>query len=320
MTPLESQGVNVGALRVASRTSAPALVVAQPAPVAVTERPAEKPSTAAAAPTLVEASLTPRIQDLKTIEPAFAGRISAIPSTTADGLTRQQLSVPILQGDFVDASVLEDPRDAAKKYFVMGYAVAEETTTAGRRFAVRMLAKDQGWELSVALAKVAPDENVRANPGALELPHQIVLLLQYKQRVNGVLATLEEIPFTRTTVEGNVARGTLTIESLAKRDEIYEALTDKDFDATLIVRRAARVAVPATPMVKFTSKLMRSDVAVAATSFSTAPAAPAGLRLIDIGIVPGVILTQNPQPSPPPPPPPRRHRSFEKPNGYLIFG
>jgi len=314
MTPLESQGVNAGALRVASRTTAPALVVAQPALTAVTEKSAAKPIVAAtaAAPTLVEASLTPRIQDLKMIEPAFAGRISAMPSTTTDGLTRQQLSAPILQGDFVDTSVLEDPREAAKKYFVMGYAVAEENTTTGRRFAVRMLAKDQGWELSVTLAKVTPDEIVRANPGALELPHRIVLLLQYKQRVNGVLATLEEIPFTRTTVEGSVARGTLTIESLAKRDEIYEALTDKDFDATLIVRRAARVAVPATPVMKFTSKLVRSDAVVAAKAFSTAAVAPADLRLMDIGIVPPFILTQNPQPSPPPPPSPPLFRETER--------
>jgi hypothetical protein len=304
MTPLESQGVNAAALRVASRTTAPTLVVAQPALVAVAEKPPEKQSIAAAAPTLVQASLTPRIQDLKMIEPDVAGRISAMPSTTTDGVTRQQLSAPMLQGDFTDTSVLEDPKEAAKKYFVMGYAVAEENTTAGRRFAVRMLAKDRGWELSVTLAKVAPDEIVRANPGALELPHRIVLLLQYKQRVNGVLATLEEIPFTRTTVEGSVARGTLTIESLAKRDEIYEALTDKDFDATLIVRRAARVAVPATPVVKFTSMVMRSGAVVAAKAFSTATAAPAELRLMDIGIVPPVILTQNPQPSPPPPPPP----------------
>jgi hypothetical protein len=243
--------------------------------------------------------MTARVQDIKLIEPVVATRIAAMPILTPDGVERRNLTAPILQGELSDTSVLEDPHDPAKKYVVMGYVVAEEATTSGKRFAVRMLAKKQGWELSLTLTKLAPDAVMRANPGALELPHRVSLILRYKQMVNGVLATHGEMPFTSVTADGHVVRAVLTIETLARRDEIYQALTDKDFDATLIVRRVAKVAVPALPTM----------IPLRAASFSAGTmvaAAPTGLRLADnaVGIratdIGVVIKPVDPGPKRPP--------------------
>ena len=291
---MQSLGATVG-LKVASRTQAPvfvaaggaATVAAKPVVSAPTIAVADQSKAAQAAVT--QPALTMRLQDLKMIEPEVAGKISAMPFVAPDGVARSQLTSPILQGELTDSAVLEDPKDPAKKYFLMGYAVSEESTTSGRRFAVRMLAKAQGWELSLTLNKLAPDVVVRANPGIQELTHGISLLLRYKQRINGVMATFGEMPFTSTTVEGGTVRASMTIENLPKRDEIYEALTDKDFEATLVVRRAARVAVlaPQPP---------QNDIPTGIYYIQ----APAAMRLAEKGI--SIQDITKPAPAPPPTP------------------
>jgi hypothetical protein len=226
------------------RTQPPVFAAAQPATslavnaVAASSTPVSELKVAATAPTV-------RIQHLREIDPAFALRLSAIPGFGFIGVERSGLDVPISpNGEFTETTVLEDPKDASKKYFIMGYAVLVEHTSRGQQYAVRLFPKGSAWELTLSLVKSPPAEILRANPGATELPHDVALLLRYKQRVNGQPSAVSELAFTSVTLNGDQVRGVLAIDSLPKRNEIYAAMTDSELACNLVVRRKAQVAVP----------------------------------------------------------------------------
>lgn len=230
--------------RVATRARAPEFVAvaATPATAAFTRSAVMVTPEAAT----FHAALAPQSRPFVLMEPAIADRLALMPGRLALGVPRDQLTVPVAPSvDVSDTTVFEDPHDASKKFFVMGYRLAEETTTRGKQFAVRMTARDQGWELSLSLGAAAPDAILQANPGAQPLPHEVALLLRYHQRVNGQPSAMAEANFTATSADADGIRATLAIPTLAKRDEIYHALTDPELSCVVIVRRVIQVAVPA---------------------------------------------------------------------------
>jgi hypothetical protein len=235
----------VGAVRLASNTRPPVFVSAIPIRQAVVAQPEIALPIVAAKPELIRPVMTAQIQDLKLLDPEVAARISRIPFRPPAGVERSALTAPILQGDTLAAnSVLEHPQDATKKFFVMGYAVGEQVTTTGRQYSVRVAEKGQAWELSVTLARLAPSDIVAANPGAQELPgSRISLRLQYLQRVGDKPSVLADIEFTQTTVEGDVVHGVLALDNMNQRDDLWEALTDPELEAHLVVRQLVTVAV-----------------------------------------------------------------------------
>jgi hypothetical protein len=255
--------------RVATRTQPPPLVstatrVATP-PVVATMTIATAPS-----PATLHAALAPQTRDLVAIDPVIASRIVLMPGRLSLGVPRDQVTVPIASSTEVsDTSVFEDPHDASKKYFVMGYRLGEESTTRGQQFAVHMTAKDSAWELSLQLDTRAPEAIVQANPGAQPIKQDVALLLQYRQRVNGQPSAIAETAFTAVAATDSGLRGTLSIPSLAKRDEIYHALTDPELNCVVIVRRVIQIAVPAPPVA----------TAPPPPKPTPAPRAPGGVRV-----------------------------------------
>lgn len=225
----------------AVRTQPPVFALARPGAAGVAASIAPVASQSAAA------NLSPalRVRDLKFIDPRFALRVSGIPGFAVAGVPRDQLTVPVsLSGELTDTTLLEDPRDATKKYFVMGYQLDVESTTHGPQFAARLLAKGDGAELSVTLVKAPPATVTRDHPTAQELPHEVALLIRYKQRINGQPSAYCEWAFTSTSMDGGRIRGVLALENLQKRNELYGAITDAELGCTLIVRRKAAIAVP----------------------------------------------------------------------------
>ncbi len=298
--PVRLQGINVA--RLAAGTAAPVFINAS------------KPKASATPATSVVArsALTPRIQDVKVIEPTMAMRISAIPFLVRTGVERSKLSAPVAPSSAVtDTTVFQDAKDASIEYFVMGYRLYEENTTRGKQFAVRMLARDQHWELTAEIVEAPPDVVVRAHPRAKALPkEEVSLLLRYKQRVNGVPSAVVEARFTEMEIEHDHVRGTLVIDSLAKRDEVYRALSDPDLACTLIVRRKARIALPVPPQ--------------RTAPGSERPAAPATLRItpmVATGMIGHVPIRRipvpntprpRPRPRPTPTPPPQLYRETDR--------
>jgi hypothetical protein len=132
-----------------------------------------------------------------------------------------------------------------------------------------MTAKDSAWELSLQLDTRAPEAIVQANPGAQPIKQDVALLLQYRQRVNGQPSAIAETAFTAVAATDSGLRGTLSIPSLAKRDEIYHALTDPELNCVVIVRRVIQIAVPAPPVA----------TAPPPPKPTPAPRAPGGVRV-----------------------------------------
>jgi hypothetical protein len=221
--------------RVATRT--------QPPPLASTA------TRVAAAPATLHAALAPQTRDLVAIDPAIASRIVLLPGRLSLGVPRDQVTVPVAaSADVTDTSVFEDAHDASKKFFVMAYRLGEESTTRGQQFAVHMTAKEGAWELSLTLDARAPDAIIQANPGAQPIKQDVALLLRYRQRVNGQPSAIAETAFTAAAVTDGGLRATLAIPSLAKRDEVYHALTDPELNCVVIVRRVIQIAVPVPPV------------------------------------------------------------------------
>lgn len=289
--------------RVATRTQPPPLVstatrVATP-PVAATMTIASAPAAAT-----FHAALAPQTRDLVAIDPAIASRIVLMPGRLSLGVPRDHVTVPIASStDVSDTSVFEDAYDVSKKYFVMGYRLGEEATTRGQQFAVHMTAKEGAWELSLQLDTRAPDAIVQANPGAQPIKQDVALLLQYRQRVNGQPSAIAETAFTAAAATDNGLRATLSIPSLAKRDEIYHALTDPELNCVVIVRRVIQIAVPAPPVA----------TAPPPPTTTPAPRAPGGVRVSPMRaaavrpavwrgavLATGVTATATAQPSAPP--------------------
>ena len=313
----------VGAVRLPNSTGSPVFVSTAPTDHAVIARPEIAQPIVTATPQAVRPTLTAQIRDVKMLDPDFGSRISGIPfRPLGGGVERSALTAPILLGDtLAENSVLEDPRDPAKKFFVMGYAVGEEVATTGRQFIVRMAAKGPAWELSVTLAARAPAAILAANPGAQQLSHQVSLRLNYLQRVNNKPSVVSDIEFTQTTTEGGVVRGVLAIDNMNQRDELYQALTDPELEAHLIVRQLVTVAVrvPQAPVLTVPTEPVQLRFVQGEASL----AVPARIRPIgdgeDFPDLPERPLPRprperppRPEPEPPQPPPPPRYRETSR--------
>ena len=134
----DRQGISAGQLPVASRVPATALVAQATAAEAVAVvdafRAIGTPALAVTAPIPTQPTLTPRPQDPERIEPSLAGWISASPSAMADGLTRQPLTVPLLQVIWQTPRLSKIPRlgnEVLRREYVVAHDKDFEWTAIG---------------------------------------------------------------------------------------------------------------------------------------------------------------------------------------------
>ena len=122
---------------VVTRTQPPAFVAIQSAqpPTQIAAPQAVPPATQSLSADV--ALLTPRIQDLKAIDPAVSSRISLIPWGGAQGVERSQLTVPLATTEQVtDTTIFEDPQDPSQKVLrhqVRGRRGGDHTRQTGGR-------------------------------------------------------------------------------------------------------------------------------------------------------------------------------------------
>jgi len=249
------------------------------------------PVAAAPAKTVKTAPLRVDIADAKLIDPAIGARISTFPVPRI-GIERSQVTVPIAPDNAITVdTVFEAPADPAVRYYWPRYEIGIEDN---RLFRVRLLKDGPAWRLIVHLKKVAPDALLQQVPGALELPHQVSVVLRYSVLLNGQAGALVEKPFTEPSEEEGGLRVELPVTTLRDRDDIYRAMTEAALNATLIVRLKARVAVqvPPQPSAPFVAQRVAANNMLAATRIMMVkrpqPQAPAGPlyretdRLIDV--------------------------------------
>jgi hypothetical protein len=82
-------------------------------------------------------------------------------------------------------------------------------------------------------------------PAATELPHTLEVALEFLLATGG--GATKTLAFTDVTRSGDIVTAVLTFATLAERDDVYGALTDRARGARLVLRRLVDLLVPVPP-------------------------------------------------------------------------
>ncbi|CAN5769004.1 hypothetical protein BH18ACI4_BH18ACI4_29210 [soil metagenome] len=187
---------------------------------------------------------TPRIQDMRFINPDFARNISKL-RTPTEGVPRSQITVPISPSENVtDELLFEEAADASKKQYIPRYRVAQQNVSGQQRYQISLQPSGPEWTLTVHLQKFPAPAIADAAREAHEMTHGLSVILKHDQMIGGQAGAQEEMEFNEVTVENGDIRAVLRVNTLVERDLLYQSLTDPAYHARLIVRRAVKVAVP----------------------------------------------------------------------------
>lgn len=208
----------------------------------------EAPSAVAEAPQVVTMPLAVKaplldLDAVRWLDPQLSAAIAAV-RPHSSGVMRSQLTVPISpSADVIDTVLFESAVDPAQKFFLPRYRLATERTTAGaERYRVALQDLPPGWALRVRFEKHPAPEIEEAARTATELPHHAAVILRFM--LSGGTGIEKELAFADVVpVEGGL-EASLQIPTLPERDEIYDALTRREANATLTVRRAVDIAIP----------------------------------------------------------------------------
>ena len=184
--------------------------------------------------------VTPSVGNLRNVDPNLARNIVNL-RPVGEGVVRGQIKVPICPvPDATDEVLFEDPVQPTKKFYLPRYKVA----TDHQRYQISFGEDNRGWFLAVNLMKFPAPSIASAAQSAQEIEHRTAVLVRFNQMIGNQPAAHEELSFQEVTLRDGVLRATLRLDSLQQRDLLYQALSDRTFGTTLLVRRAVRVAVP----------------------------------------------------------------------------
>jgi hypothetical protein len=185
--------------------------------------------------------VTPKVGDMHRVDPKFSLNIGGV-RPPGDGVVRSQIKVPICPAPtLTDEVLLEDTAQATKRFYLPRYKVAMDH----QRYQISFDQDDRGWFLAVNLTKFSAPSIASAAQSAQEIQHRVAVLLRFNQMIGNQAAAHEELSFQEVIpLNDGVLRATLRLESLQLRDLLYQALSDRTFGTTLLVRRAVTVAVP----------------------------------------------------------------------------
>jgi hypothetical protein len=263
---------------------------------------------------MIMPALTADLSAIQLLDPEAARALAQVGKGEA-GIPREQVTAPICRApEMTDAALFEEAADPARTYYLPRYRLATRSVSGAEQYAASVEQRAQGWALTLFLAKHPAPELGPAAQTARELSHEVAVLLRYTPL--GAAATTRELAFQEVSQAGAELRATLIVGSLPERDELIYALSEPAALAQLVVRRAARVALPlpegGAPLGGGELLFARPVTAASSVALSQALAraqagavgvAPRRLPVDDIGFDPGRIPPiLSPRPDPPPRP------------------
>jgi hypothetical protein len=147
---------------------------------------------------------------------------------------RDKITVPISPTrDFNDQSLFEDPANAAVKYALPKYAVAEVTIEGQKRYrmAIEKMEND-GWKLTIYIVQQPTQSNLPL------LEHTVSAELKFGQTI------AKSLPLTLEKENETTWKMTILLPETVDLDEVYPALTDSELKTALVLHRWVQVAVP----------------------------------------------------------------------------
>lgn len=152
---------------------------------------------------------------------------------------RNQITCPISPVTPINpATLFEDPADAAKKYFLPIFNVAEEIVDGTRRLRVTMGPDGPDWILRVFLS-VEPRASV---PNSGPMKYSVAVVLKFTSPTS---ADAKEQVLNAAQESDGSWQATCVMKTLTERDQIYAALTKSEYRTQLLVRCGFTAAVPA---------------------------------------------------------------------------
>ncbi len=201
--------------------------------------PAKSPTVLTVVP-VGHPQLTPQVKNIRFFDPKFAQNIVNL-RPTGGGVPRDQIRVPISpSADVTDEVLFESPVPPARNFYLPRYKLEMQK----KRYGVSFREDDRGWSLAVQLTKSAASSIAAKTSTAQEIDHHVAVLVRFNQMIGNQPAGQEELSFQEVAVKGGVLQATLRLDTVQQRDLLYQALTDRSFGTTLIVRRAVTVGVP----------------------------------------------------------------------------
>jgi len=237
--------VNLGALSIAATKTLPsraAVTSVAMTPVAIATAPAR-----VAVPTPVQAStnnlMTLNIASVRFIDPILGRAIAGIPFEVV-GTARDKLTVPVCTAaDFTDEILVEQAADPAKKFYLPRYRLGRKNVAGQEQYRATLGPDAGGWALNLYLEKYAAPAIELASRDAKELTHKPEVLLKYLL-AGGIQ---KELLFQEITDEAGLLHAVLRVNTLPEQEELFYALTVRDYKTVLIIRRTAIVAIPVVP-------------------------------------------------------------------------
>jgi hypothetical protein len=239
---------------VALRTSPPVMnkVVAQPvAADAVAATPATAANQVVTADPPIQKAATFKMQTtainasskyLYLASPALDPVALARPT---GGIPRSQVQGPMApNANYSDETLFVDAADASKQSYLPRYRVETQNVSGQDRYHIALEPAGNEWTLTVHLQKFPAPAIEQAAHTATEIAHSVAVIVRYDQMLKGQPASQQELSFAEITNEPGGIKAVLRVDTLSERDQLYAALTDRTYNATLIVRRLITVTVP----------------------------------------------------------------------------
>jgi hypothetical protein len=177
------------------------------------------------------------------INPTLANVMAKVRLSTA-GDPRDTITVPLCPApDVTDEVLFENAADATTKFYLPRYRLAVQRVNGQQQFRVSLEQSEQGGSLTVSLEKYPAPQIDLESRTAKELPHAVTVLMHC--HVPGDAGrNLVEREFTEVQLVEEGLRVVLRVNSLAELTQLFAAMTDAAYGATLTVRRVVRVAIP----------------------------------------------------------------------------
>jgi hypothetical protein len=132
--------------------------------------------------------------------------------------------------------------DPTRKMFVPRYSIDVQTVSGLQRYRIAMGQRETSSTLEVNLIAAPAAALMEQARDAAEYPHSVIVQLDFLVvPPSGARKVLE---FTDVTRNGAIVTAGLTFATLAERDDVYRALTERERQARLVVRRFIDVLVP----------------------------------------------------------------------------
>jgi hypothetical protein len=195
---------------------------------------------AATATNVVRPGLAPRIPSMAGLQP---------PTITLVGraIPREKITGPLsLIPNPNDETIFEEAASPEKKYYMPRYRLAEQVVSGKGQFRIKLEQKNQGGSLTLFLERFPPEKLLSLAREATEMPHSVAVKLVARIPM-GTSQIQQEMVFQEVTNEGLLLKAVLRLEQLAQLTQVYQVLTDASFQASLVVLRSARIALPVEP-------------------------------------------------------------------------